>query len=435
MSHSLLIKRRLQRAQLPTFVEQVQSFLSNPQCLALAMEPVGELDPNGQPRGHAHVPASGPGLVRQHHPSTSTSTSHVGANFLGRSPSLLKMLLNVQSIQSALMVCLVELLLEVCDDGGGGADGDGGGGGGHGGGFDSGHLAMRVLNHIRWCDVIYDGGPLLQAFFSVLPALPHALQVEVVTSLPIVTVDAMHSGIVSQLHELGSDTPALVPCILETLANLSLPPRSPALETALSFAVELLTVADVDTVPTVVKFLLEIASADTAPRVISAIRQHVGDFLGSCKARGFAAQMERADHDGSAGANADAERAEAYASARAALSVQALLVDALAMAFITKPVLLQAYVGMVTKAAADKALLLACEPCNSPGSSPGGSGSSGGGSGGGGGGGPVGMASSSQLVVDDGEGDLHPSRARALTRALTLTPSSTLTLFPTLPLP
>jgi hypothetical protein len=324
------------------------------------------------------------------------------------------MLLNVQSIQSVLMVCLVELLLEVCsDDGDGEGDGDSGGSGGHGGSFDSDHLAMRVLNHIRWCDVIYDGRPLLDAFFGVLPALPHALQVEVVTSLPIITVDAMHSDIVLQLHELGSNTPALVPSILETLSNLSLPPRSPALETALTFAVELLTVADVDTVPTVVKFLLEIASADTAPRVISSIRQHVGDFLGSCKARGFAAQMERAGHDSSAGAvaNADTEHAETYTSAKTALSVQALLVDALAMAFTTKPVLLQAYVGMVTKAAAEKALLLACASCNSPGSSPGGIDSSGGSNSGdsGSGGRPVGMASGNNLVVDGGEGDFYVS--------------------------
>ena len=174
VARSLEKKLRLQRDKVCDFVDEVTGFLSaSPRCLALAMDPVGELDVHG------------------HHEPCSSQQPQYSSSFLGQAPSLLKILLNVQSIQSAVMVHLVELLLDVSDvavdeDAPTAVrDHDHGSGAGSkeslsvaAADMNGSHLAMRVVNHIRWCENIYDCGPLLGSIFGVLPGLSHTLQVQ-----------------------------------------------------------------------------------------------------------------------------------------------------------------------------------------------------------------------------------------------------------------
>jgi hypothetical protein len=44
------------------------------------------------------------------------------------------------------------------------------------------NLALKILNHIKWCEVVYDSNNLVKVLSEkALPALPLMLQIEIIT--------------------------------------------------------------------------------------------------------------------------------------------------------------------------------------------------------------------------------------------------------------
>jgi Fanconi anaemia protein FancD2 nuclease len=110
-------------------------------------------------------------------PSDSHSNSHSygmrqqHAHFgISRGDSLLRLLLRVQSTQSALLRLLTQKLVQYSlkevdkeEDRG---------------------VAMGVLNNIRYCETVYSPRHLLLLLVDALKILPEKIQVEVISALP-----------------------------------------------------------------------------------------------------------------------------------------------------------------------------------------------------------------------------------------------------------
>ena len=83
--------------------------------------------------------------------------------------SFLKVLLRVQSIQSSLLRLLTQKLVEYSIN----IENE-----------DNNCIAIDVLNHIKYCEVVYSPRYLLFLWVDVLPILSSAMQVEVISALP-----------------------------------------------------------------------------------------------------------------------------------------------------------------------------------------------------------------------------------------------------------
>lgn len=83
--------------------------------------------------------------------------------------SFLKVLLRVQSIQSSLLRLLTQKLVEYSIN----IENE-----------DNNSIAIDVLNHIKYCEVVYSPRYLLFLWVDVLPILSSAMQVEVISALP-----------------------------------------------------------------------------------------------------------------------------------------------------------------------------------------------------------------------------------------------------------
>ncbi len=97
---------------------------------------------------------------------------------------------------------------------------------------DSAHPAMKLLNHLRWCDVIYDPKHLINSLLEPISILPKPFQIEIISSLPslIPEKDTNHYELIKQLQELMETFPELVPSVLECVSNLCLSPDSSGLK-------------------------------------------------------------------------------------------------------------------------------------------------------------------------------------------------------------
>ena len=83
--------------------------------------------------------------------------------------SFLKVLLRVQTIQSSLLRLLTQKLVQYSMN----VDS-----------VDDHAIAIDVLNHIKYCEVVYSPRYLLFLWADVLPILSPAMQVEVISALP-----------------------------------------------------------------------------------------------------------------------------------------------------------------------------------------------------------------------------------------------------------
>ena len=131
---------RLHSTRLNEFVASMGVFLDDMVCLKAAMEPIR---------------------------ASATSAPHRGGSMYGQTDTLLRMLLRIQSIQTALVHILMDKMIEVALQRSSGdpedeaqtelADTD---------------TSMQILNHIRWCDVIFDSTSLIHLFLDNVQ-VPH----------------------------------------------------------------------------------------------------------------------------------------------------------------------------------------------------------------------------------------------------------------------
>ena len=76
-----------------------------------------------------------------------------------------------------------------------------------------------------------------------------------------------------------SNSPELIPCILECIYNLCLPPKSPLIRDVITDAKQLLVTAEPVYLPSIIRSLLEFADTNTSTDIIDEIRNKFGEFL------------------------------------------------------------------------------------------------------------------------------------------------------------
>jgi Fanconi anaemia protein FancD2 nuclease len=113
----------------------------------------------------------------------------------------------------------------------------------------------------------------------VISILPRELQIEVISSLPGLSSDKGQGELVTKLQELIEQNNDLVPCVMETVANLGLPAGSASLNRIVLQAQEHIKTVDLAVLPALVNFLLEVCNDDNTSAILSSLRLAFKDFL------------------------------------------------------------------------------------------------------------------------------------------------------------
>ena len=155
-------------------------------------------------------------------------------NFFGQSDTFLKLCLLNSLIQQELMTIVIERMVMLAQASGSSSS-NSNRDGGTGIQADSAHPAMKLLNHLRWCDVIYDPKQLIERLMEPLSILPKPFQIEIISSLPSLTSEKdSHDELVRQLQEIMESFPELAPCVLECVSSLCLAPDCHSLRNMVS---------------------------------------------------------------------------------------------------------------------------------------------------------------------------------------------------------
>ena len=195
---------RLESHHLSDFVEGLKEFLSNYNSLYLSISrPVCMIDDE-------------------------SNNNHITDVHFGQSDTFIKLLLRIQALQEPLMGYLIEKMIELSTNTSFSEN------------FDMAHASTKILNHIRWCDIIYDSKSLLDKLMESVPILPRSLQIELISSLPGLASDNDQIPLVCQLKEVTETIPELIPCVLDTVTNLCLPAQSRAAKMMIRHAIQLL---------------------------------------------------------------------------------------------------------------------------------------------------------------------------------------------------
>jgi len=174
--------------------------------------------------------------------------------------SVVRLLLQCSSVQTALAQQLLQSLQEHQDEL------DGGAAPAHAGM----PLAKLVLSQFRWLETVVDGAALLETLEEILEVAEPPLKRELVLVLPDLVVDGQHTAAVELLARLLREDSQFTAPILESLASLHL---DPALEGEVC---ELVTAAVASSrttdLPAIIRFLMHHLSAENAASITSALR-------------------------------------------------------------------------------------------------------------------------------------------------------------------
>jgi hypothetical protein len=158
--------------------------------------------------------------------------------------SVVRLLLQCSSVQTALAQQLLQSLQEHQDEL------DGGAAPAHAGM----PLAKLVLSQFRWLETVVDGAALLETLEEILEVAEPPLKRELVLVLPDLVVDGQHTAAVELLARLLREDSQFTAPILESLASLHL---DPALEGEVC---ELVTAAVASSrttdLPAIIRFLI-----------------------------------------------------------------------------------------------------------------------------------------------------------------------------------
>lgn len=120
--------------------------------------------------------------------------------------SLLKVMLNIDSIQPEILQICVERLLEY------GSDSD----------SLSQNLSKQIINMLRWIEYVVDGPNLVQSIMDAIPCLSDINQKNLILAIPEIIPDSEQNEIISLLISLLDESPELLSPVLHTLSQLTL---------------------------------------------------------------------------------------------------------------------------------------------------------------------------------------------------------------------
>ena len=140
-------------------------------------------------------------------------------------------------------------------------------------------LSKTLFNHIRCCEVIFEAHKLTQSLFEIIPVIPLTMQIESISSLPSLISEQDAESTVLSLLELTSSSSELIPCVFETISNLSLSSLSPSFSSAVERAIELLSSAEVNYLPPLIRFLLDASNGSNVEEILIEVREKLSEFL------------------------------------------------------------------------------------------------------------------------------------------------------------
>ena len=166
---------RMEEHKLKDYMRGLQEFLSDDGFLATSLLPIRIVDEDG-----------------------TATNSQTATSFFGQADTFLKLSLLNPALQGELITFLVEkmvLLVQVEEEGD------------HSVGnasvvptFDSSHPAIKVLNHLRWCDVIYNPRLLVESLMDAVTIFPRPIQIEIISSLPGLAADKDQHELLEKLQ-------------------------------------------------------------------------------------------------------------------------------------------------------------------------------------------------------------------------------------------
>ena len=127
-------------------------------------------------------------------PAINTGDSHNFSGHFGQFDSLLKLLLRVETIQGPLIRALIFTMVTLVTESQYLNSNDT-----SSTESDSFEIAMKIFNHIRWCDVIFQPVEVIETLLDSLAVLPKDLRIEVISTLPSLSSDVMREDIVVSL--------------------------------------------------------------------------------------------------------------------------------------------------------------------------------------------------------------------------------------------
>ena len=148
---------------------------------------------------------------------------------------------------------------------------------------DSIQIALQVLNHLRYCDVIYEPKELMTFLLrDAIPQLPLAptLQVEIISGIPALCPDSGKDDAIKLFLGIIDTYPDLMPSVLEAISNLCLQPFSKSLKIVFDKICSLLGSAEANLIPVSVRALLELP--EDPKLILPEVRTKLNEFLKDC---------------------------------------------------------------------------------------------------------------------------------------------------------
>uniref|UniRef100_A0AAY4DYS6 FA complementation group D2 n=1 Tax=Denticeps clupeoides TaxID=299321 RepID=A0AAY4DYS6_9TELE len=177
--------------------------------------------------------------------------------------TLMRLLLGIEILQSAVVNTLLEKLPEFMFEGTG---------------EDGLNVPRVIINQLKWLDRVVDSKDLASKLMQLVSVAPVEIQREVITSLPEILEDSQHGDIAKELNSLLQENTQLTVPILDALSSLNL--SAMLLAEVRGAVMATLSAVQLEDLPVVVKFILHSISASDASEVVSDLRKKLD--LGLC---------------------------------------------------------------------------------------------------------------------------------------------------------
>lgn len=169
------------------------------------------------------------------------------------SVSLVKLLLGIDLFQTPLITCIINKISELADQ----SSSD------H-------HIALVLLNQLRWLHSIVDGAGLCQSLLSIVPVISPPMQKNLIEALPEILDDSSRETAVSELLRIMEDSPSMMGSVVDALSALGADDnRLPEINNAI---ISTLAAANRDVLPVSIKYLLRTCPQSLLPETVREIR-------------------------------------------------------------------------------------------------------------------------------------------------------------------
>ncbi|TFK03996.1 E3 ubiquitin-protein ligase makorin-1 [Platysternon megacephalum] len=177
--------------------------------------------------------------------------------------SLIKLLLGIETLQSAVITLLLEKLPEFFFD--------------TVGTFGT-NFPRLIVNQFKWLDKILDSKDLVMKLMQMVSVSPAPIQHDIITSLPEILEDSQQSEVAREVSQLLKRDSRLTVPILDALSSLDL--DAGLLAEVRQSAMIIVPAVKLEDLPVVIKFILHNIKAVDAVEVISTLRKNLD--LSSC---------------------------------------------------------------------------------------------------------------------------------------------------------